>query len=348
MVAPSLKSRGGISAVAGRLLSYLRDAGFRVRFIGSRVEGPRLRSAMYTVLSYFRFAAAVLRLRPSLIHVHVSENLSFIRKHVYVYLAMLLRRRVVLHVHPDRFVEYCARAKPWLRFLLKRVFRYVEAVIVLSERTRGRLVKLFPETPIFVLSNPVDTAAFRCGSRPTGREVLYMGWFIPEKGVYDLLEVIPEAARRAPGARFVFCGVHQLERLRAACSAPELKSLVDIKGWVEGEEKVELLSRAAMLVLPSYTEGFPNVVLEAMASCLPVVTTPVGANPEILKQGINGFFHEPGDRDGLREHIVRLLLDPDLGREMGRRNRTLAESRFDILVIGKKLTEIYDQVTARN
>jgi len=346
MVSPSLESRGGISAVAGRLTAQLHALGWRVGFIGSRVDGPRWQSALHTAFSYFRFVSSALRRRPDLIHIHCSENLSYYRKQTYVFLAMLMRRRVVLHVHPDRFVEFCARARFPLRLSLKRVFAYAEAVIVLSETTRRRLLRLYPDARIFVLPNPVQVPDFRCGPEAEAPEVLYMGWFIPEKGVYDLLEAVPGVVREVPAARFVFCGTYFIDRLREACAAPELRGHVDIRGWVTGDEKIEALSRASLLVLPSYTEGFPNVVLEAMASCLPVVTTPVGANPEILKDGINGFFHPPGDTAALQEKIIRLLKDSSLRREMGRRNRALVEERFDAHVIGNELTRIYTRLAA--
>lgn len=115
-----------------------------------------------------------------------------------------------------------------------------------------------------------------------------------------------------------------------------------------GVEKIRVFADADIFVFPSYTEGFPMVVLEAMASGLPIVATPVGALPEFLEDGVNGFFVNIGDVDDLVERIEKLITDEELRTEIGLHNREYVVSRFDIKSIAKDLVDIWAGVLERN
>jgi glycosyltransferase involved in cell wall biosynthesis len=91
-------------------------------------------------------------------------------------------------------------------------------------------------------------------------------------------------------------------------------------GQVTGQAKLELYSRASLFLLPSYGENLPYALLEAMSIGLPVITTPVGAIPELVKEGCNGFLINPGDYQTLAERILRILDDPSIQEKMRQAN----------------------------
>jgi glycosyltransferase involved in cell wall biosynthesis len=344
MVGPRFDCQGGISAVSKMLYDYLRAEGYPVDHLGSTVEGSIARRNLYTLFSYFRFLWAILSSRYAIIHIHSSTDHSFYRKMVYVFLSRMRRKKVLLHVHPGRFYDFYRSRKRFLRWLIGRTLKKSDALVVLYAGVKDKFTRFMPEERVFVLNNPVVSDLFGCQAEKDEKTVVYLGWIIPEKGVYDIVKAIAGVVEREPSARFLFCGTKEVERLRAMCEEAPFRDHVTVKGWVEADEKTDILSRSAMLLLPSYTEGFPNVILEAMSSCLPIITTPVGAIPEVLREGVNCLYIQPGDVEALEEKIVYLLHNPEIGRRMGEANQKLALEKYDIEKIGEELERIYAQL----
>ena len=132
-----------------------------------------------------------------------------------------------------------------------------------------------------------------------------------------------------------------------AALAAGLGNAVTFAGWVRGEEKLALLQEAALLALPSYAEGVPIAVLEAMAAGLPVVTTPVGGIPDLIADGRNGLLVQPGDVPALASAINRLLDDPALRGAMGDLNRQQVVAEYDVPRYVDRLLALYTDVTAQ-
>jgi len=344
MIGPSLDCQGGIAAVSGMLYDYFIYKNFQVYYLASTVEGIFLKRFLYTLFSYIKFVNFFFTNKLALIHIHCSVYNSFYRKLFYIILAEIIGKKVILQIHPERFDYFYKRNNKYLRNLIKKIFQNLEAIIVLSNSIKSKIAGIFPKVNIYVLNNPVISSNFKCEKLKKRTVVLYLGWIIREKGVYDIVEIIPKVVEKYPSAIFVFCGSKETKKLKSACKNNHCKKNVDINGWITGHEKVNLLSQSTMLVLPSYSEGFPNVLLEAMASCLPIITTPVGANPEIIKDKINGFLISPGDKESLKEKILLLLRNPKLCKTMGRINQKLVKEKYDIEIVGENLIRIYSQI----
>jgi glycosyltransferase involved in cell wall biosynthesis len=168
-----------------------------------------------------------------------------------------------------------------------------------------------------------------------------MGWIIREKGVYDLVDAIPAVIKAIPGTRFVFAGNKETERLATMLRERGLESVATVAGWVSGNEKLALLRDSHLLVLPSYSEGVPNVLLEAMASGLPVLTTPVGGIPSLVDNGKTGLFTAPGDVAALTSNTIKLLADPDLRQQLAVAARARIEASCSLERVGHLLSDTY-------
>jgi glycosyltransferase involved in cell wall biosynthesis len=191
-----------------------------------------------------------------------------------------------------------ARRAPWLvRFLL----RPARAVICVSELLAETMRAIGVEHARCI-PNGVEIPRRRLDETEEPF-VLYAGRLSPEKGIAELVE----ATR---GMRLVVAGDGPLREL-----------VPDALGFVAHDELERLYDRAAVVVLPSHREGLPLCVLEAMAHGRPVVATAVGGIPQLVEDGRTGFLVQPGDAEGLRAALERLLADAELRRTMGRAAR---------------------------
>ena len=137
--------------------------------------------------------------------------------------------------------------------------------------------------------------------------------------------------------------------MRQRASELGLADQVNLLGWVGPDDKPTYLARATVYALPSYAEGLPMSVLEAMAAGVPVVTTPVGGIPEAVTDGVEGFLVEPGDIETLRARLTQLLEDSELAVRMGEAGRRKVKSSFSSAVIMPKLENMYIELgCARN
>jgi glycosyltransferase involved in cell wall biosynthesis len=110
---------------------------------------------------------------------------------------------------------------------------------------------------------------------------------------------------------------------------------------ISGQEKYDYYMSSDIFVLPSYAENMPNVLLEAMAAGLPVVVSNVGANPEIVEDGVNGFIIKPGDINAIADRIVKLAEDSNLRKSMGQINLKLAKEKYDMSIVAEKIDKLY-------
>lgn len=158
----------------------------------------------------------------------------------------------------------------------------------------------------------------------------HMGRLSPEKGTLSLLEAIPLVLREIPGVRFVIAGEGSLsERVREYVEEKGLKEKVELQGWISHDELPSRLNELRLVVIPSRTEGLPNLMLEAMACGTPVLATPVGAIPDVVKDESTGFITPDGSPASIARSIVKALTSPKL-EEIGRNARAFVEREFAV------------------
>ena len=150
--------------------------------------------------------------------------------------------------------------------------------------------------------------------------IAFVGRAIIDKGLLELVRSLPRVLAHTP-ARLVVCGDGPaLAQARMIAHQTGISQAVEFLGWQSPADVQHVLERAAVLVLPSVREGFPSVVLEAMAAGLPIITTPVGGIPDHLHEGTHALFVPPGDVPALAARIITLLDDPTLRARLGAAN----------------------------
>lgn len=265
--------------------------------------------------------------RPDVVHLNTPAELGLIRDCVILLFCRVLRVPVVLHLHrgrvpdfPDLMKTGNAESK-----LVAFAVKLAAKVIVLNQPALNAL-RPYAADKLCILSNMVDMDELRDvaeRSQHVGKvekkSIVFVGHVIDRKGVFDLVEAGRNISARHPNFSVRMVGPYE-EEIRAALieksgSGPNGSWLI-FTGGQDRNGVVAELSNAAIFCLPSYAEGFPYVVLEAMALEKPIISSNVGAIPDMLSNGA-GLCVVPGDIAGLENAIEQLIADPAAGAKLG-------------------------------
>lgn len=348
VVAPGLDSQGGIATVVENFgkTSFWTDFGC-CAYASTAVHDSRWSKALDDVRRWGIFSCTlVTKDKPWVVSIHTAHDASFYRKLSYLIICAIFRVPAVLHVHPAGFAGFYQNGGVFRRLAIRTAGRIADQIVVLSCTIRELLSTVFPPSKVQVLNNPIDIRNFSIDPAPRKTirpRVLFLGWIIREKGVYDLADAIPSVLSEFPDALFTIAGNKEVLKLKEQLARRGLENSTEVLGWVDGQQKIDLLRTSWTLVLPSYTEGVPNVILEAMASRLPIVTTPVGGIPDVLQDEQTALFIEPGDVAAIADALKRLLRDSDLREALASAAFQRACDYYSLERANRGLRRIYDR-----
>ncbi|MEJ2867294.1 glycosyltransferase family 4 protein [Actinomycetospora sp. OC33-EN08] len=325
VVGPEASARGGIGSVQHVLVRHASALAELDLVTTHRDGSDRVRTMVRGTLTAAR---RIRTTRPDVVHLHVSQRASVLRKGV---LGMVARRRgvpVVMHLHGSQFLDWFDGLPRPARSVVRTLLR-PHRIVVLSETLRAPYRERLgmPADRVVALPNPVEwPAAVR--TRADGPVLaVFLGRFGVRKGIYDLVNACarlsPEQRRRL---HLVAAGDGEVAQVRDAVAAAGVDDVVEVAEWLDRAERDDLLRRAQLLVLPSSHEGLPMAVLEAMAFGVAPVVTPVGALPELVHDGVNGAVVPVGDPEALARALADLLDDDERRHALGARARVDAEA----------------------
>jgi glycosyltransferase involved in cell wall biosynthesis len=351
MFGPSpTRVQGGVATGVGVLLGAMPEDAPSIRYVPTNVDGSKAAKTWAALAGFTGFVRSVVFGPCEIVHVKMSTGASFARKASIVALSRLLRKKVVIQIHGSQFDVFFKGSSPLTKAAIKRTLASADLVIALSESWRTEFLKMSPSARVRVLANSVVVGQFsrlseeRPGVPERGGRVLFLGAFCQRKGIYDLVDAMEVVISERPAVVFELGGDQQVEQVRRLISDRGLTDNVKILGWVRGDDKLAAFSRSHILVLPSYHEGLPNAILEALAAGLPVVSTPAGAIPEVVEDGVNGLIVKAGDAQAIARSILRLLDDESLRKAMRDANIARALRMYDSENAARTLCEWYDEV----
>ncbi len=293
---------------------------------------------------------AVLRKRKiQIVHLHTCEFLGFWRDCIHALVAGLCSCHVVWHLHGGGFDKWAARQGRIRQNVIKMAFERASAAIVLSEEWLEKLRLFAPRARWRVVENgipiPLDSKALSTGLP----SFLFLGAWTRKKGVLDLVAATSLAIKKYGFAGIVnLAGFEkepgQRENLDRVIDESGCRSQINILGLISGRKKDETLEATHCLVLPSYSEGLPIVVLEAMAHGRSIIATKVGAIPGLITEGHEGILIAPGDIEALAKAMARIAADRELACRMGLSARRRVERDYCLEVMARKVMNVYSEV----
>lgn len=300
------------------------------------------------------FRREVRARRPAIVHINSAPDAkAFLRDAAALWLVPSRRARTVFEFHGGFEQNTVLQGSPPIRAFAERTLKRASAVVTLNEYHTDLLLKLCPgltnvrAIPNFLepdmMSGLTDAPIGSSGDR---LRLLFISRVAREKGVFDSIEAVRLLRDRGIGVALKIVGTgDDLEEAQALSTRQGLAGLIEFTGFVVGADKIAVYRSSDVLLFPTYwNEGFPYVLLEAMAAGLPIVSTTHGVIPHLLEDGVNGFLVEPRDPTALAGNIERLAADPALRADIGRRNRREVETRYGIEEAARAYGGLYADV----
>ncbi len=307
------------------------------------------------ILHGLQFLWLLLRHRPAIIYVQLSQALTpFLRDCLFIIPAILLHRKIVVHLHGSIFRSVYETWPKWAKALTRYALGHVSRVVVLCERLREVFFGLVPEEKIIAIPNGINLSAaqrLETKAKDKNTSVLYIGALREEKGILDILRAIPNVIKTYPETQFIFAGEWQgqviEDQAKGLIDQFDLGRNVIFYAPVAGKAKEQLFQEASMLLLPSYNEGQPFVILEAMASGLPVIGTDVGCVAETIGDGIGGFLIEKTNPQQLSQKIVFLIQETATRERMGEQARQRILNNYTFDATAERLRHVFCDVLGK-
>ena len=350
MFGPSRNCTGGISNVVNNWMETGIGEITQIYYISTlkiTVSGQYILKFSNAVKAYFNLIVKSQQ-RIDIVHIHLSSYMSFFRKWFVFKYSKWMNLKTLIHIHGSEFDMFFNKSNGFVKKIIVNVLDTADAVIVLSKSWK-KFVKTISINPhVYILYNGSSLKKFSGKKQNNGQiVVLFMGRLGPRKGTYDLLEAFERAIKVVSNLQLIIGGDGDVDLVRELVFQKGLKTHVIIPGWISGKEKISIFKSCDIYVLPSYNEGLPGSILEAMAVGVPIISTAVGGIPEAVIENRNGFLINPGDVDSLFEKLVILGQDRNLREKMGRESQKIIEEKFEIEKIVERLGRIYAEVAAR-
>lgn len=177
---------------------------------------------------------------------------------------------------------------------------------------------------------------------------LFLGWLEEKKGIFELLDSCLQLNDKKRFSLVVAGKGNAEERAMEFVKENGLVDKVDFRGWVEGKELEKLFMECDVLVLPSWAEGLPNAMIEAMAAGLAVVVSAVGNVPTVLTHGKNGLLIRPKSVEALTKALFSLIDDPGFLKKLAMSGHVTAKNKFSISNAVGKFEKIFHEIQNRN
>lgn len=345
---------GGVASWMLRVKTFGLSSEWSFSIVNARMIGRKIHEKIKfnfneirrTVYIFSILLFKIIFERPSIIHINISLTpLSVVRNFMCICIARLFFIPTISHFRGNVAVVMTQYAESKVfTFYLKKIVRMVALNLVqntISLNALGELCKEYPQVKLQVLPGFIEDSIFDKNQLKKEKndniKCIFAGAITRSKGCVELLEV----AHSFPEVDFLLAGELKEDMRSAMSSATDNVSYL---GPLEYKSLHDKMMSCDFFIFPTYTEGFPNVVLEAMAHGLAIISTTVGALPEMIDQPFGGYLVTPKDVNSLIAATKKMIQDPVRMIDMGCYNKQKAQEKYSYSVVIKHLIDCYDKI----
>lgn len=331
---------GGISSVVQYWSEYFEDLQYYPTF----KEGSKIEKVLIFAFSVIRIIFRLLFDHGiKIVHVHTAAGTDFKRSALIIAIAKFFKKRVILHSHASQFKVFYDDADGEHKEFIINTLKKVDLLIALSSSWEQWFISLgIDPNKITILHNitdyPVISQKGKKISKPL--RLLFLGEIGERKGVFDIIKAMATHKEDIEGkVELRIGGNKREEELKQAIVNSKLEKFIIFEGFVSGKKKIELLNWADVFILPSFNEGLPISILEAMSYGMPIISTPIGGIPEVVDD-TNGILVTPGDHAEIYNAIKHYVDNPGDIEKHGCESRNKVKTYLPDYVINH-LRKIY-------
>lgn len=344
MVGSDPTVKGGMTSV----INMYKQAGLfngNVEYLPSHISGNALKKTFFYInfLGIFLYKMLFGK-NINVIHVHSSYKGSYFRKAMIIWFAFLFGKKTIFHLHGSEFNIFYNNMPKLVKKVISKTLNITTQILVLSKQWEVDIKSKCTNKKIDVLYNPTIINKKNSAKLQKKTNVLFMGLISKRKGAYDILESAKYLQNH--NIEINMYGNGETKELSQKVKDNNLQNIIKVHGWISGNKINEAYSNAHIYVLPSYSEGLPMSILEAMSYGLPIISTNTGGIPDSVDNGVNGFLISPGDFKELAAKILLLANNFDLMKKMGHESYKIAKNKFSVDKIIFSLQEIYSKISA--
>lgn len=356
LVAPLPPPYGGIANWTRIIISALGgDSNWETTVVDTspRLRATEGRSLLNRVVDGFRSTlkarkalGCVIREGVSVVHITTSGSLALFRDSIL--LSYLAKHSVptVYHIHFGR-VPDILNSGSWEKAALLRNLALCSKVIAIDAATARALEPVVGKRKVVLTGNPVDLNEMDLVSNKTTEDtssIVYIGWLIPTKGIAELCDAWRCIYKKFPNWKLELIGPYNPTTLEKMTL--DIDDGLEITGELTHEEAMRRLATSSIAVLPSYTEGFPNFVLEAMSLGKPVVATAVGAIPEMVGDE-RGILIPPRNAKALELALEKLMDNPFKRQELGLKAKDFVRKNYSAEVVVDEYKKVWLEIMGK-
>lgn len=346
MIGVDESTKGGMWTVVE---NYLKDVSFVKRnnlvYIPTSITGCSIpKRILFTVKSYIRIIKAFKQTRFSILHVHMSERASIRRKGIAMKYARRHGAKVVLHMHGAEFeILYKAMSESRQKFV-RKILNMADKVIILGEYWKQFISGLVDNPDkVCVVYNAVKIPSLYNYCENSNR-ILFLGEVSKRKGIDILLAALKEKMSILSDTYCVDLYGRDAEGdIVEKIEKNGLSKWVKYCGWLDKEKKAYILATTSINVLPSYNEGLPMTILEAMSYGVPSISTSIAAIPEVINE-TNGILIEPGNSEALANALECLALNKEKRIQLSKQAYEDSKNMFSIEKHIRQIEKIYEEL----
>ncbi|HZY26394.1 MAG TPA: glycosyltransferase family 4 protein [Bacteroidales bacterium] len=340
-IGPDYKNhRGGVGAVISVYSKYFAVFNF--------IPSYKVGSVVYKSYVFFKslfklFFTLISNRKIKIIHIHGASNASFYRKFIVFFIGRyLFREKIVYHIHGGGFSYFYNKSSSFSRRLIRILLSNSDCVITLSQSWYKYFNDNFNIKKLVVLPNIIDYPHKL--NRTVSHDsliFLFFGLISEAKGIFDLLNVIEiNKDHYRSRMKLLIGGNGDTQKLKTLITEQNMGDIIEFLGWVGNEKKIAVFNNSDVFILPSYAEGLPISILEAMSYGKAIIATDVGGVSEIVRENENGILIEPGNLKQIEQAINNFLENSDMVKRFGEVSELHARKYLPDEVL-KNLEEIY-------